>query len=154
MEALWWLGTHLGMYLVWAVWTVLSWLVLQLFWAVLWVALPVIVAAVLCAIAAERLIGKEPVRSWIRTHAYRLLARALHRARRAVFGLAALPVRVVGWFVIYATWHAMISLWWTPRWSPWQCAWRRRWGHNAVAFAQDRRPSVPARLAISGPRGR
>jgi hypothetical protein len=149
MEALWWLGTHLGVYLVWAAWTVLSWLVLQLFWAVLWVAMPVIVAAVLCAIAAERLIGKEPVRSWIRTHAYRLLARALHRARRAVFGLAALPVRVVGWFVIYTIWHAVISLWWTPCWSPWQCAWRCRWGHNAMALAQDRRPRTPARLGPS-----
>jgi hypothetical protein len=150
MEALWWLGTHL----VWAAWTVLSWLMLQLFWAVLWVALPVIIAAVLCAIAAERLIGKKPVRMWIRTHAYRLLAQALHRARRAVFVLAALPVRVLGWFVIYTIWHAVISLWWTPRWSPWRRAWRCRWGRNRLALAHDRRPRAPARLAISGAHGR
>jgi len=73
------------MHFVWAAWLVLSWLLLQLFWTILWVALPVIVAAVLCALTAERLIGKEPVRSWARTQSYSLIGNALHRARRACF---------------------------------------------------------------------
>ncbi len=134
MEALWWLGMHF----VWAAWMVLSWLLLQLFWTILWVALPVIVAAVLCALTAERLLGKEPVRSWVRTQCYRFMGNALHRARRACFALVALPVRVLGWFVIYTVWHAVINLWWSPRWRPWQRAWRCRWGRNSLALAHDR----------------
>jgi hypothetical protein len=125
MEILWWLGA----YLLWAVWAVLSWLLVQLFWLLLWLALPICVAAILCVFATERILGKELVWRWIRKQSLGLANRAWHRTRGALFVVWAVPVRVLNWFVIFALWHAVINLWRTPRWTPWQRAWRCRWGY-------------------------
>src|SRR6266536_1348349 len=132
MEALWWLAAQL----LWLVWAILSWLLVQLLWLVLWAAVPLALAAVVCALVAERIIGKEAVRSWIRQHVSRAARAAWHRARGTLLALAALPVRVLGWFVIYTLLHTLQSLWWTPRWRPWQRAWDCRWGRKALAVAR------------------
>jgi hypothetical protein len=125
MEILWWLGAQM----IWAVGVVLSWLLVQLFWLLLWFALPICVAAILCVVAAERLLGKEPVWRWIRTQLLSLAKRAWLRARRALFVAWVVPVRLLNWFVIFALWHAVLNLWRTPRWTPWARAWRCRWGY-------------------------
>jgi hypothetical protein len=125
MEILWWLGA----YTIWAVWAVLSWLLVQLFWLLLWMVLPICVAAILCVFVTERVLGKELVWRWIRKQSLSLANRAWHRTRGALFVVSAVPVRVLNWFVIFALWYAVINLWRTPRWTPWQRAWRCRWGY-------------------------
>jgi hypothetical protein len=124
MEMLWWLGASV----IWAVWAVLSWLLVQLFWLLLWSALPIGIAAVLCVLAAERLLGKGLVRSWVRAQALAIAERARRHAGRALVALCTVPARVMLWFVIFALWHAVLNLWRTPRWTPWARAWRCRWG--------------------------
>jgi hypothetical protein len=111
----------------WAAWMLLSWLALKLFWLLAWVLLPVLIILVVAVRVAEKLLGKERVRSWVRRHSLRFGTAAWRRTRRALFALGALPLRVSGWFVLYTLWHSILSLWWTPRWSPWRRAWARRW---------------------------
>jgi hypothetical protein len=125
MDILLWLGAQI----IWAVWTVVSWLLLQVFWLLLWSLLPICVAAILCALAAERVLGKALVRSWLSKHSLALVSALRRRIPRAVFTLWAVPARVAGWFVVFALWHALINLWRTPGWTPWRRAWRRRWGY-------------------------
>jgi hypothetical protein len=125
MEILWWLGAQV----IWAVWAIVSWLLLQLFSLLLWLALPMCVAAILGVLGAERLFGKELVRPWIRRQSFSFIKRAWHSTRRALFVLWAVPVRVLAWLVIFALWHAVLNLWRTPRWTPWRRAWRCRWGY-------------------------
>src|SRR5262245_46821111 len=122
METLWWLLT----YILWLAWSVIWWLIVQLFWLALWVLLPVIVVAFVALRLAEHLLGQEVVRAWVKKHSLKYGADAWHRARRALFALGVVPLRVLGWFVLYSLWHTLISLWWRPRWSPWQRAWSRR----------------------------
>jgi hypothetical protein len=126
MEILWWLGVQA----ISVVWTLLSWILLQLFWLLLWMALPICVAAILCVLAAERFVGKERVRIWLRQQFLSLARRSWRRLRRALFAFWAVPLRVANWFVIFALWYAVLSLLRTPRWTPWQRAWRCRWGHG------------------------
>jgi hypothetical protein len=95
----------------------------------LWLALPMCVAAILCVLVAQRLFGKDLVRPWIRKQSLSFAKLAWHRTRKAVFVLWAVPVRVLVWFVIFALWHAVLNLWRTPRWIPWRRAWRCRWGY-------------------------
>jgi len=122
MEILWWLVAQL----IWAVWAIFSWLLVQL---LLWLALPVCVAGILCVFVAQRLFGKDLVWSWIRKGSLSLSKRVWHGVRRALFVLSAMPLRVFAWFVIFALWHAVLNLWRTPRWTPGQRAWRCRWGY-------------------------
>jgi hypothetical protein len=124
MEILWWLIVQM----IWMVWAVLSWLLLQSFWLLLWLALPICVAGFLAVLVADRLVGKEVVRLWIKKQSLRLATWAWHRVRRALFAVWAVPLRVLQWFVIFALWYAILNLWRTPRWTPWQRAWRCRWG--------------------------
>jgi hypothetical protein len=125
MEILWWLISQM----IWVVWAVVAWLLLQLFWLLLWLVLPICAAAALCVFVGERLFGKELVRPWIRKQSRCLAKRARLRIRRALFVVWAMPVRLLNWFVIFALWHAVLNLWRTPRWTPWQRAWRCRWGY-------------------------
>jgi hypothetical protein len=111
----------------------LSWLALKLFWLIVWVLLPVLILIVVGVRAAEKLLGKERVRSWVKGHSLRFGTAAWHRTRRALFALGALPLRVLGWLVVYTVWHSILSLWWTPRWRPWQRAWARRWRQRRAA---------------------
>ena len=125
MEILFWFVAQI----IWVVWTVLSWLFLQVFWLVLWLMLPICAAAVLCVFAAERLLGKDLVRGWLRRNALSFASEAGQRARKMLFALWSVPARVLGWFVVFALWYAVLNLWRTPRWTPWRRAWRCRWGY-------------------------
>jgi hypothetical protein len=125
MDILLWLSAQI----LWTVWAVLSWLLLQVFWLLLWSLLPICLAAILCALAAERVLGRKLVRSWLRKNALMIANAVRRRMPRLIFGLWAVPARVLGWFVVFALWHAVLNLWRTPRWTPWRRAWRRRWGY-------------------------
>jgi hypothetical protein len=116
---------------LWVAWYLASWLAIKLFWLVLWLLLPLLVAAFVLLRLAEHLVGREPVRSWVKRHSLRFGRAGWHRTRRALFALGALPLRVLAFLVLYTLWHSIISLWWTPRWSPWQRAWARRWRRRA-----------------------
>lgn len=107
--------------------SILWWLLTQLMWIFLWLVLPIFVVAFIALRVAERVVGQEKVRQWVRARAARYGAAASVRARRLVFALGVLPVRVLFWFLIYAVWHSIVSLLWRPRWGPWQRAWAKRW---------------------------
>jgi len=132
MELLWWIAAKLFC----AAWFIVSWLLWQLLWLILWTILPLALAAIICVLVAERALGTALLRPWIRTHVFRIAAGVGRRARSAAVALAALPVRVLCWFVIYALWHSLVNLWWTPRWRPWERAWNCRWGHRSLALAR------------------
>ena len=123
MGTLWW---FLGQ-ILWLIWAVLSWLIIKLFWITLWIVLPVVVVVVLGLRIAEHVLGKERVRAWVKRLSLKFGVATWHRTRRLLFALGVLPFRVLGWLFLYTLWHSILSLWWTPRWSPWQRAWARRW---------------------------
>jgi hypothetical protein len=125
MELLLWLAAQI----IWVIWAVLSWLLLQLVWMLVWVTLPICIFGISCILLAERFLGKPLVRRWIGKHSRRLTRTAWQRTRKFVFALWAVPTRVLGWFVVFALWHAVLNLWRTPRWRPWRRAWRRGWGY-------------------------
>ena len=128
MEALWWLLTQiLGL-----VWAVLSWLVGYLLWLAFWVLAPVILMAIVALRAAEYTLGRDAVRAWVKKRSLKFGLGTWHRSRRALFALGVLPIRVLGWLVVYALWHSVISLLWTPKWDPWQRAWDRRWRRRST----------------------
>lgn len=122
METLLWL---LGQ-ILWLVWSVLYWLIWQLLWLAFWVLLPVLVVAFIALRGAEYFLGPEKVRGWVKKHSMRFGAGAWVRTQRLLVTLSVMPVRVLGWLILYGAWHSVISLFWTPRWSPWQRAWSRR----------------------------
>jgi hypothetical protein len=125
MEMIGWVAAHI----VWAVWTVLCWLLVQLFSLLLWLTLPIGIVAIVGVVVAERVFGKQQVRPWIRKQLGGMAGRAWGRVRSALFALWTVPLRVLGWFVIFALWYAVLNLWRTPRWTPWGRAWGRRWGY-------------------------
>lgn len=114
-------------WLLWTLWSIISWVLWQLAWIFVWFLLPFAVAAFIALRVAERVLGQEAVRSWVKTQSMKFGAGAWVRARRITFALGVLPVRVLGWLMLYAVWHSMVSLFWRPRWSPWQRAWAKRW---------------------------
>jgi hypothetical protein len=107
--------------------SIVLWVVTQLLWIVLWLVLPLAVAAFVALRIAERVLGQEKVRAWVRARTQKYGLAASKRAQRWIFALGVVPVRVLFWFVLYAIWHSIVSLLWRPRWSPWQRAWARRW---------------------------
>jgi hypothetical protein len=129
LETLWWLVAQI----FWVAWVIVSWLAAHLFWLSLWILLPVIVMAVVSLRVAEYKLGAEPVRSWVKRHSLRFGSATWHRARVALFALGGLPFRVLAWLVLYTLWHSVISLWWTPRWSPLNRAWSHRWRQRRAA---------------------
>jgi len=114
-------------WLIGLIFSILLWIVTQLFWLVLWFVLPILVIAFVALRIAERVLGQEKVRAWVRARTQKYGSAASKRAQRWVFALGVAPVRVLFWFVLYAIWHSVVSLMWRPRWSPWQRAWGKRW---------------------------
>jgi hypothetical protein len=125
MDILLWLSAQI----VWTAWAIVSWLLLQLFWLLLWSLVPIGVAALLCVLAAERLFGKRLVRPWLAQLWLRVRDAVWRRTPRMFFALWAVPARVLTWFVLFTLWHAVVNLCCTPSWRPWPRAWRRRWGY-------------------------
>jgi hypothetical protein len=123
LETLLWLAAQF----LWVLWAILTWLAVQIFWLAVWLLLPVIVLTAIAIRAAEYTLGKDPVRAWVKRQSLRFGTVTWHQARRALFALGALPVRVLGWLILLTFWHSVISLWWTPRWSPVRRAWGHRW---------------------------
>jgi hypothetical protein len=72
-------------------------------------------------------LGPDLVRGWVKTQSMKYGAGAWVRARRLLFALGALPLRVLGWLIVYTLWHSIVSLAWKPRWHPWPRAWAKRW---------------------------
>jgi hypothetical protein len=107
--------------------SIIWWVAWQLLWIVLWLLLPLAVLAFIILRVAERVLGQEKVRGWVKAHTQRYGASASKRLQRLIFALGVLPIRVLFWFPIYALWHSFVSLLWRPKWSPWQRAWAKRW---------------------------
>lgn len=130
---------------------VLWWIVATLFWVFLWLILPLIIVAYFAMRIAESVLGKDVVRAWLKTQSMKFGAGTWVRVRRLSFALSALPVRVTLWFIVYAVWHALVSLLWRPKWSPWRRAWSKRWkpvkrtpsGRRIKEPAKDKAPSKP-----------
>ncbi|MCB1484665.1 MAG: hypothetical protein KDJ17_07220 [Hyphomicrobiaceae bacterium] len=126
-----------------ALWSLLSvvlslawWVVSYLLWGMLWLLLPLLLVAFIGVRVAERAFGRETVRAWVKARTMRFGSGTWNRVRPWLFALGAAPFRVLVWFVIYAVWHACISILWTPRWTPWQRAWGKKW--------KDARPGAKA----------
>jgi len=107
--------------------SIILWIVTQIFWILLWLVLPLVVVAFVALRIAERVLGQEKVRAWVRVRTRKYGSAASKRAQRWIFALGVVPVRVLFWFVLYAVWHSVVSLLWRPRWSPWRRAWAKRW---------------------------
>jgi len=107
--------------------SILWWIFTQLIWIVLWLLLPVLIVAFIVLRVAERALGQEKVRAWVKARTAKYGTAASVRAQRLVFALGVAPFRVLFWLPIYAIQHALVSLLWRPKWSPWQRAWAKRW---------------------------
>jgi hypothetical protein len=105
---------------------VLLWVVTQLLWIVLWLVLPLFIFALIALRLAEYVLGREKVRSWVKARAAKYGTATSIRARRALFALGTVPLRVLFFFTIFAVWHSIVSLAWRPKWSPWRRAWAKR----------------------------
>ncbi|HMN36256.1 MAG TPA: hypothetical protein PKD49_00895 [Hyphomicrobium sp.] len=126
-----------------ALWSVLSivlaalwWIVSYAVWGALWLVAPVLLAALVAVRVADRAFGRESVRAWVKARTMRFGAGAWQRVRPWLFALGAAPFRVLAWFVMFAVWRAVIGVFWTPRWSPWNRAWGKRWKGGAAAPRQ------------------
>jgi hypothetical protein len=117
--AIWWVLS--------LVWSILMWIVGVLFWLFFWFLLPFAILAFIALRVAEHVLGQDKVRAWVKAQSAKYGLAASTKARRAVFALGVLPFRVIAWFAVYAVWHALVSILWRPRWSPWQRAWSKRW---------------------------
>lgn len=124
--------------IVWLASTLLSiawWIVSTLLWAIVWFLLPFAIVAFIALRVAEGVLGPDVVRGWIKRQSMKFGASAFDRVwgrlwtflRRASFAVSVLPLRVVGWFIVYTVWHSLISLFWKPKWQPWTRAWAKRW---------------------------
>lgn len=107
--------------------SILWWVFMQILWIVLWLLLPLAILAFVALRVAERVLGQEKVRAWVKARTQKYGASASKRVQRTLFALGVLPIRVLFWFPIYAVWHSIVSLLWRPQWSPWQRAWAKRW---------------------------
>lgn len=103
------------------------WVASTLVWIAVWFLLPFLIVAFIALRLAERAFGEKAVRDWVKLRATRLGAGTWDRIRPWLFALGVLPFRVLAWFVVFAVWHAVVSLFWRPRWKPWQRAWGKRW---------------------------
>lgn len=117
------------------------WIVSYLLWAIVWLLLPFAIAAFVAVRVAEKALGPEVVRAWIKKQSMAFGASTWLRIRGLTFAVTALPLRVLGWLIVYTIWHSVISLFWKPRWHPWARAWAKRW---RPAAARARRQSTKA----------
>lgn len=106
---------------------ILWWVLTTLLWIFFWFVLPFLVIGFFVFRGVEKLAGRDAVRAWIKSKTMTLGGNVWVRARRLSFALGVLPVRVLGWFVVYVVWHSVIGLLWRPKWHPWQRAWAKRW---------------------------
>jgi len=107
--------------------TLLWWIVSYLFWALLWILLPLAVLAFVGLRGAEKVFGPDVVRAYVKKQSLKFGTGAWVRARRLTFALGGVPLRVLGYFIVFALWHSLISLFWRPGWHPWPRAWAKRW---------------------------
>lgn len=129
-----WLIAAVGLLL-----SVLWWGVSYLVWGLIWLLLPLAILAFVALRAAEKMFGQEMVRAWVKARAAKFGAGTWGRVRPWLFALGVAPFRVLMWFPVYAIWHALLSLMWKPRWSPWQRAWSKRFKDGR---APKRKPSL------------
>ena len=129
----------------WLFWTIVSvamWFVSYAFSIFVWFILPFVIVAFLAVRIAERVLGPDKVRAWVKAKSMSYGAGAWVRARRVLFGAGVLPVRVLFWLAVYAVWHSVINLFWKPRWTPWQRAWAKRWRRESPRAPQVSRAKV------------
>jgi hypothetical protein len=132
LDALWWvIATVFGV-----VWTIVAWIAGTLLWLSFWVLLPFAIGGFVALRVAESVLGRERVRAWVKSHTLRYGAATWQRAHRGLFTLGALPLRVLGWLMVYTLWHSVVSLLWTPKWRPWPRAWDKRWRKRAVTVTR------------------
>src|SRR5689334_16994906 len=110
--------------------SIVLWVLTQIFWILLWLVLPIFVLAFVALRIAERTLGQDRVRAWVKGRTEKYGAAASKRAQRWLFALGVAPIPVLFWFPVFTAWHAVVSLFWRPRWSPWRRAWARRWRHH------------------------
>lgn len=115
---------------------ILWWIVSYLLWGVLWLLLPLAIVVFVALRAAEKMFGQEMVRAWVKARAMKFGVGTWERVRPWLFALGVAPFRVLLWFPVFAVWHALISLLWKPRWTPWQRAWSKRWRDGRPASKQ------------------
>jgi hypothetical protein len=115
------------LWILWLVWSIGFWVLSKLVWIAVWLVLPIAVLAFIALRIAEKVLGQEAVRAWVKAHSLKLGAGAWARVRRLLFALGVLPLRVLGWLAVYTIWHSLVSLLWRPKWSPWKRAWAKRW---------------------------
>lgn len=123
LEWLWWLVVQM----LWLAQSIVTWLLFKLLWLVVWLLLPLEVVAFVAIRVAAHVLGRDVVHAWLKRQSLRLGRGTWSRTWRGGMALSVLPVRVLGWYVVYALWHSFVSLWWRPRWKPWPRAWSRRW---------------------------
>lgn len=107
--------------------SIVWWVLVQVFWLFLWLLLPLAIVAFIGLRVAERILGQEKVRDWVKARTRKYGASARKRIQRLLFALGVVPIRVLFWFPIFALWHSIVSLLWRPSWSPWRRAWAKRW---------------------------
>lgn len=131
------------------IFAVLWWIATYLLWAIIWLLLPFAIVAFVAIRVAEKALGPEVVRAWLKKQSLKFGASTWQRVRRVAFALTALPARVLGWLVVYTVWHSIISLFWKPRWHPWARSWDKRWKPPAK---RARRVSTTAKAHSVKPR--
>ncbi len=124
------------------------WIAGYLFWVLAWLVLPFVVVAYVAMLAAEKIFGRDLVRAWIKERSKRLgsgiAARVWTSVSRVALASTVLPFRVLFWFGVYAVWHSIVSLLWTPKWRPWTRAWGKRWRPERPAPARAPRSATKA----------
>lgn len=121
-----------------AIWGVVWWLLWQLIWILVWFLLPFALAAFIAVRIAEKALGQEVVRAWLKAQSMKLGAGVWDKVGRGLFAVSVLPFRVLGWLALYALWHSVINLFWRPRWTPWDRAWEKRWKPKAANISTPR----------------
>ncbi len=109
------------------VFSIAWWIVSYLLWAIVWLLLPFALVAFVAMHVAEKALGPEVVRGWLKKQSLKFGAGTWTKVRRLTFALTALPLRVLAWLIVYSVWHSIVSLFWKPRWHPWDRAWAKRW---------------------------
>lgn len=109
------------------VFSILWSIVWYLLWVVIWLVLPFALVAFVALRVAEKALGPDVVRAWVKAQSMKYGSGVWTRVHRLLFALGALPLRVLGWLIVYTIWHSLVSLLWKPRWHPWSRAWAKRW---------------------------
>ncbi len=132
------------LYIVQSLLAIVWWIAGYLFWVFVWLVLPFAVVAYVAMRAAEKIFGQQTVRAWLMERSRRLGGGIWERLSRLLVASSVLPFRVLFWFAIFAVWHSVISLLWTPKWRPWSRAWSKRWKPAKQS------PPSPARSSTAG----